>query len=208
LQPDDLMSIIKGRRSTRKFLPTPVPHDLVIKLIEAASWAPSGSNQQPWHFIAVEDRTVINGMVEIIETKLADIAAQIGSTKAREELNNYIPFFTVFSHAPMALCVFSQPYDALIARLLARYGKDNSNFQSTGHIQSCSAAMENLLLMAHALGLGGCWMTGPNIAAKEIGQLLGCDPGLELIAITPLGYPDCEPNAPTRPEPETLVRFI
>ncbi len=110
-------------------------------------------------------------------------------------------------HAPLALCVYSEAYQPLIGRLLARYREEDEEIISNGSIQSCAAATENLLLMAHAIGLGGCWMTGPVIAADAIAELLEIDPKWQLVCMLALGYSAKVPEPPPRPDPSTLVKF-
>ncbi|MFB0567327.1 MAG: nitroreductase family protein [Candidatus Bathyarchaeia archaeon] len=61
----DVLEAIRSRRSVRKYKPEAVPDDLVEKILEAAVWAPSGSNIQPWNFIVIRDRKVL-GMVRKI----------------------------------------------------------------------------------------------------------------------------------------------
>lgn len=56
----DVFEAIKGRRSVRKYKPEPVPEDSVKEILEAAVWAPSGSNIQPWKFIVIRDKKVLN----------------------------------------------------------------------------------------------------------------------------------------------------
>jgi len=54
-----VLDIIKSRRSIRHFLETPVPSEILISLLEAAQWAPSGGNNQPWLFVVIRERTNI-----------------------------------------------------------------------------------------------------------------------------------------------------
>ena len=51
---DSFLDLVKKRRSTHAFKPDPVPDEYVDKIIEAARWAPSGANSQPWEFIVVK----------------------------------------------------------------------------------------------------------------------------------------------------------
>lgn len=55
----DVLEAIKGRRSNRKYKYKEIDHNILIKLLEAARWAPSGGNRQPWQFIVVTDRKKI-----------------------------------------------------------------------------------------------------------------------------------------------------
>ncbi len=51
---EDLLKIMKGRRSIRRFKDIPVPKDDITKILEAGRWAPSATNSQPWHFVVVK----------------------------------------------------------------------------------------------------------------------------------------------------------
>jgi len=56
--PKSLLALIKTRRSIRRYKPDPVPEEMVEQLLEAARWAPSASNRQPWEFIVVRDEAI------------------------------------------------------------------------------------------------------------------------------------------------------
>ena len=64
----DVFNCIRTRRTVRDFKPDPVPDAIIHKILQAARWAPSSSNTQPWHFIVVKDRDTI--------TKLGSICTQ------------------------------------------------------------------------------------------------------------------------------------
>jgi nitroreductase len=55
----DILTAIKGRRSVRKFKPEPVDREILMKLLDAAVWAPSGGNAQTWRFVIVTDKKVM-----------------------------------------------------------------------------------------------------------------------------------------------------
>jgi nitroreductase len=56
--PDALLDMIRSRRSVRRYLPDPVPDEVLQKILEAGRWAPSANNQQPWAFIVVQDEQI------------------------------------------------------------------------------------------------------------------------------------------------------
>ena len=64
---DDFLSLIKQRRSIRRFKPDPIPDDVVDKILEAARWAPSCGNSQPWELIAVKRKSVRDEIVRIMD---------------------------------------------------------------------------------------------------------------------------------------------
>ena len=63
---DNLLTLIKRRRSIRRYKPEPVPMETVLKVLEAARWAPSGDNSQPWEFVVVRDTAKVSQVLEIL----------------------------------------------------------------------------------------------------------------------------------------------
>jgi len=60
----NLLSLVKERRSSRRFKPDPIPDDMIHKIIEVARWAPSGANSQPWDFIVVREKELRQEIVQ------------------------------------------------------------------------------------------------------------------------------------------------
>jgi nitroreductase len=56
--PESLLTLLKGRRSIRRYRPEPVPDEMIEQLLEAGRWAPSASNRQPWAFIVIRDEAI------------------------------------------------------------------------------------------------------------------------------------------------------
>jgi nitroreductase len=73
----DILTVIKGRRSVRKFKPEPVDRDILMKLLEAAVWAPSGGNAQTWRFVIVTDKKVMRKIRMVSPGLLGDPPAVI-----------------------------------------------------------------------------------------------------------------------------------
>ncbi len=119
----DILDFIKSRRSIRKFLDKPIEKENLDKILEAARWAPSAGNCQPWRFIVVTDR---------------------------QRIKKFDPFFHQpwVINAPTIIVVLSAPEDSR-----KRYGPSSEWF-----VQDCAAASQNMLLMAHGLGLGAVWI--------------------------------------------------
>jgi nitroreductase len=104
----------------------------------------------------------------------------------------YAQDFVRFEQAPLVLAPYFRASNALGERFGMPAERD------LGAVASVSAAIMNLLLAAHALGLGACWMTGPLLAAPELEPLLGIPAGWRLAAIVPVGLPDETPAPPAR----------
>lgn len=178
----DLYEAIKGRRSIRRFKPDSVPEDVLARILEMAIWAPSGMNLQNWHFVVITGDQK-QALVEIsskgydyIEPVLREVFAEkpgvVEFTKK---------FFKRLGGAPVIVFAYYAP---------TRERPETS-------IQTVAAAIQNLLLAAHAEGLGACWMTGPVHVAPQINEFLGII-DKTLVAVIPVGYPDESPPAPKR----------
>ena len=63
---ENAMTLIKGRRSTRKFLDKPIPQELLEQVLEAGRYAPSGKNVQAAHFLVIENREVLDKLAELV----------------------------------------------------------------------------------------------------------------------------------------------
>ncbi|MEM1537452.1 MAG: nitroreductase family protein [Candidatus Nezhaarchaeales archaeon] len=159
----DLFEAIKTRRSVRSFTSKDVTDDQVVKIIEAATWAPSAGNLQPWEFIVVRNE----------ETK---------RKLARAALNQ-----DWLVEAPVVIVACANE-------------KRSSWYGERGRTLYCicdtSAAIQNLLLAVHALGLGACWIGA--FHEDEVSSILRIPRGVRPIAIIPIGYPAEHPRPPER----------
>ena len=114
----DTLEAIHTRRSIRKYEDRPVPDEAVEQLLAAAMTAPSARNGQPWQFIVIDDRALLDACADIC------------------------PNAAMIRGAPMAILVCG----------------DLDLEGSPGYWPiDCSAAVENMLLAARAIGLGACW---------------------------------------------------
>jgi coenzyme F420-0:L-glutamate ligase / coenzyme F420-1:gamma-L-glutamate ligase len=196
-----LLALMRERRSVRRFKAEALPEGTLERLMEAVRWAPSASNRQPFRLIAVEKPDVRARMAELVR---AAVHAKLALLAEEDRLSAeaYAEDFVRFESAPLVLVAYFRASNALAERFGMPPERD------LGAISSVSAAIMNLLLAAHALGLGACWMTGPLLAAAELESYLGIPSGWRLSAVIPVGVPDESPVAPARRSPShLLVRF-
>lgn len=198
---------MKSRRSIRKFLPDAVPDADIESIIEAAAWAPSGSNQQNWEFIVVRSPEVKERLVEAVKQTIATMADNIVSARAKTEFTGYSAYYTFFADAPVVIAVVQKPYESLARRIIIRYNLAVAAV-STAAVQGPAAAIQNMLLMAQARGLGTCWMTGPLIAQSLLEKELGVASPDELIALVPVGRPAVTPVPPQRKKIQENMRWM
>jgi nitroreductase len=189
---DELLDIIQQRRSIRRYRSQPVPRDLVDKMIEAASWAPSASNQQDWYFSVVTSEQTKKAMAEAVRDRWEEIFATNQGSALINQLRSYSTVFVSFATAPMVIVVSALRANAVLRSLLG-----DTATQTAGSFTSAAMAAQNLMLAAHTLGLGSCCMTGALAAGPEIARLLGLR-RREIVCLITVGYPDEKPVAPAR----------
>ncbi|HWP96962.1 MAG TPA: nitroreductase family protein [Syntrophomonadaceae bacterium] len=172
----ELYQAIKNRRSIRKYKGDPVPKPLIEKILDAANWAPSGMNEQPWEYIIVAGSKLdeVKGVTqEVINAILPP------KDQRNEQQKMSAHWFSTLGGAPVAILQ------------LAKREEDPIRKKMT--LEGLGASFQNLLLAAYAEGLGTCWMTGPLMKADRLQEVLGVPSDKELIAVSPLGYPDMSP---------------
>lgn len=183
-----------SRRSTREFSDRAVGRETIERLLLAATSAPSASNRQPWQFAVVRSRSLRAGIAEAVRERADEMKAVIARGHHADDFGSYGDFF----HEPLmsaAVIIIPQyrEFPDLIAGLLASGGADPAAYHTASAMQaelcSTSAAVMNLLLQAHASGLGGCWMAGPMIARDRICALLGIAAPWRMVGAIALGYP-------------------
>ncbi len=179
----DIYDAIHHRRSHRLYQPDLPPREVLERVIEAALWAPSGVNLQAWELTVMAGQ-VRDDFVALVSRAVKYLMPRLKQTDLPEAAQEQVmKFFKNLGGAPVVVAV---------TILKAADARANKTL-----IQSGAALMQNLLLAAHAEGLGTCWMTGANYLEDEILKFLG-KTERELLAITPIGYPAKEPPAPPR----------
>lgn len=208
------LDFIYQRKSVRKFKEINVPKEDIIKMLDAATHAPSPKNQQTWHFVVIQNKDLINEIGNIVTKNhihLADIAKE---EKQREQMMSVLPYYTCFKNAPVLIVVYSKEYYMVEETIL----RDNNASEDVinelrfpnSAAQGIGAAIENFLLAATELGYGTCYMTGPTHSKSEIEELINFNKeGYNLMAMISLGVSeDDTPNSPPRKPLEEVVTFI
>ena len=179
----DLYAAIHNRRSHRMYQPEVPSKEALERVIDAGLWAPSGTNAQAWEITLLAGKArdefvkLASGAMPLLEPILA-------KAEIPEENRKLIRgFFKNLGGAPVVIAV--------------TVPKAPDAEMNMAVIQSGAALMQNLLLAAHAEGLGTCWMTGVLFVAKQLLDYLG-KPDQQLLAITPIGYSAKEPPVPPR----------
>ena len=200
----DFFETIRGRYSLRRFSARQVAHEDIMSMIEAATLAPSATNEQPWHFIIIRDSQLKKDMRDVVKAVLEASITDTDSESRRKRLARMRFYSTHFGTAPVAIAVLARPWTG---------GGYISHPDSTSHdlaLQSVAMAVSHLMLAATALGYGTCFASAPaEFAREEIEAMLDIKPPWFLLGIISLGIAAALPSeqAP-RKRPEEVCTFI
>ena len=195
--PEDigLFEAMYSQRAIREFKPDPVPDELVRRLIEAATKAPSGSNRQDWRFLVIRD----------YETK-----RKIGEYYNQARSSRYgagAPPSNVPARRRAASDYMAEHLQDVPVLILAciQHNGGPTNMSRGGSIYP---AVQNILLAARGLGLGSVITSLHKRYETEIKELLGIPEDVETAALLPIGFPaEGSRYGPTRRAPVEEVTF-
>ena len=199
---DNLASLLRGRRSVRKYQARPVARESIEQIIEAASWAPSPHGRQPWRFVILTRPEV-----------KAQLAEQMGSTWQQNlEMDGQDAEIVNIRLEKSRQRIYNAPViiiPCLYLEDLDRYPDEKRQAdETTMAIQSLGAAIQNMLLMAYDLGLDTGWMCAPLFCPEVVCQALSLDRRLIPHALITLGYAAADPQRRERlPLSTLIVRF-
>ena len=201
---DATMKVIQDRRSIRDYTAEPVSDQDLDMILEAGRQAPSGENAQPWRFIIVKDAetrkrlgTLAGGgsgrrftaefVTKKMQERFSSLEDEAKKRAAFEKLTSgQVSAFLAKAPVNIVVCgkkdVWDMPYDT-------------------------SAAIENMLLMVTALGLGACWVIAPCIDIRDeerVKALLGVPEGFKAVSIISVGHPP----RPHRPRPRIPIKDL
>ena len=206
-----LATAARERASVRKYLPDPVPRADVRAMVEFAVRAANAGNAQIWRFTAVdgdETRAALGGAVDARLEEMLSWPELAGNEAQVKGLRAHAAFFP---RAPMIVAVSSLPYSSHADRVLALRGiegDERDRLRARPDLQSIGAAVQMLLVAAHAMGYGACWMCAPVTAAPAIERILGIESPEHLAALVPIGRPAHAVRPRPRRPLEEVLRFI
>jgi coenzyme F420-0:L-glutamate ligase/coenzyme F420-1:gamma-L-glutamate ligase len=196
---DTLETLLKGRRSVRKYQARPVAGDLIEQILEAARWAPSPHGRQPWRFVVLTRQEakarLANSMGETWRRQLqmdgqGDDIVSLRMEKSRQRI--------LTAPAIIIPCLYLEDMD--------RYPDERRQAdETTMAIQSIGAAIQNMLLMAYDLGLDTGWMCAPLFCPEVVCEALNLDKTLIPQALITVGYAAADPQRRERLPLSTLV---
>ena len=182
----EFFEVVRRQRACRSFRPDAVADDLVEEVLEAATFAPSAENRQPWEFVVVRD--------EEVRAHIGDLTRQAWRGGARS--------YSEARLSPRLLADVDRGAEGAVsaAPVLIVVCGNAERAHEAAIPASIFPAVQNLLLAADALGLGTALTTLPTAFAVELRELLALPDHVRPLAVVPLGHP-ARALGPPRREP-------
>jgi coenzyme F420-0:L-glutamate ligase/coenzyme F420-1:gamma-L-glutamate ligase len=198
----DLHRFLQTRRSIRRFRPDPLPEEVLGRILETATYAPSAHNLQPWRFAVVATPETKSRLAEAITGQFraemtadgvpeADITSRVERSTRR------------LNEAPVAVVLCRD-----VSAVKPQPDAAREQAEATMAIQSVALAGGQLLLAAHAEGLGGTWICWPLFTPEATRLALDLPAEWEPQGMVFLGYPAEEPEEPERRALQEITRFM
>ncbi len=195
----ELKHAIENRASVRTFRNEEVSLADLKEMVRLASLAPSANNYQPWKFIIVRNKEILNKLAMKVSARIAELPEN--QSKASKNVKSQVEWFaTFFKDAPALVALAMEDYETVLEKGVTISHDEINRMRNYPDIQSAGACIQNLLLAAVDLGYGACWLSAPMIAKQDIEPLLKIKEPHHLIAFVAIGKPD-RPVIPKEKKP-------
>jgi len=187
----EAIEAIMTRRSVRKFEKRQIPDEVLEKIIQSGTYAPSALALQPWAFVVVQDQAFLNQVSDYCKPIL--LSRMKGAHEGLSDLFRSLlesKDYSIYYNAPTVIMVI---------------GKTGSRFREI----DCSLCAGNMMLAAHALGIGSCWIGSTDVAYDNRELMAGfrIPGGYSPVGTIAFGYPAEAPEAGDKNAPNmTWVR--
>ena len=187
MKTNEVLEVIKTRRSVRAYTGQQIVEDDLMAILEAAAYAPNGMHMETWHFTAIQNADKL----QELNNRIKGAFAKSDEKRLQERGNN--PNYNCYYHAPALIIVSNEPTQWWA-------GMD------------CAVAIENIFLAAHSLGIGSCWINqlGTTCDDKEVRAFLsslGVPENHKVYACAALGYAS-QPSSKDKKVKEGTITLI
>ena len=179
----DLLEAICSRRAIRHYTDQPVSRGQIETLLNAACWAPSAHNRQPWRFAVLTDFADKDRLARAMGDRLRRDRAADGDPPVSIE-RDVARSYARITGAPVVIVVCLSMVDMDVYP-----DKGRSDAERTMAVQSVSMAAQNLWLAAHSEGLAACWLCSPLFVPDLVRKILTLPPDWDPLGLMTLGYP-------------------
>ena len=189
----DLLEAISSRRAVRRYTDQSVSREIIERLLEAARWAPSAHNRQPWRFAVLRGGADKARLAEAMGARLRRDRSADGDPAPAIE-RDVARSYARITGAPVVIVVCLSMADMDTYPDPAR-----NRAEWVMAVQSVSMAAQNLWLAAHSQGLAMGWLCAPLFVPDLVRETLALPPDWEPLGLMPLGYPAEQPEKTRQP---------
>jgi len=184
---NETIKVIKNRRSHRKYKPEQIDEEKLQAIMESAIHAPSGMNQQKWHFTVIQNKAMLDKMVNRAKENLKKSDNDFMAKRAED------PAFNLYYNAPTVVLITvdeKAPFTEL----------------------DCGAAAENIALAAESFNVGSCLIAMSGFifegeGCDELKKELGVPEGYRHVISVALGFKENE-NQPVPPKKRDVINYV
>ena len=180
---ESLLHHMRQRRSIRRYQPTSLPKAALKLMLEAATWAPSAHNRQPWRFVVMQDAATKQELALAMGARLRRDLARDGLDQALIDKDANRSYQRITGAPALILLCLS------LADMDDYPDEKRASSERIMAIQSAAMAGQNLLLMASSLGFGACWMCAPLFCPDVARETLDLPDDWQPQGMITLGYP-------------------
>jgi len=209
---ESFLDLVKKRRSTRRYKSDPVPDEYIDKIIEAARFAPSGFNLQPWEFVVVKDPELKENIVRIFKEATAGFSKmeacrepwQVKKKPAQSPPPS--PPSNDYSAAPVFIICFGDTRTNVGLPMIRRYDQPMTQ---GAFLSGLASAFLYMHLAATSLGLSSQWVSSVSNPYSHcmVKNLLGIPHEMEVYDMMAVGYSDAEPGPRIIRERAEMVHY-
>jgi len=203
----ELKAAIELRTSVRVFSDEKIDMNDIKEMVRLAGLAPSVNNFQPWRYIAILNRKLLNQMAEVVVKKIEDLP--VTKSIAAKNVKNQVTWFsTFFKDAPVVLILVTKPYETVLESGVELSHDEINKIRNYPDIQSAGASIQNILLTAVDMGYGACWLSGAMFAREELEKLLKINSPEKMLAFVVIGKPRSENKPKEKPNLADSLEII
>ncbi len=202
-----LKEAIEARTSVRNYSNEAIDMDDIREMVRLAGLAPSVNNYQPWRYIAITRKELLNQIADVVAEKIDKIPAT-RSVAAANVKKQVTWFSTFFKEAPVLLVLVTRPYETVLESAVELSHEQINLLRNYPDIQSAGASIQNILLAAVDMGYGACWMSGAMFARTEIEEILHVKAPEKALAFVVIGKPKTEHKPKPKPNLADSMEII
>jgi len=205
MQINDFLGLVKKRRSIRRFKTDPVPDSQLQAVLDAARFAMSGANAQPWEFVVVKKPELRTKIADLLDEckKEANLIEMTRLPELRHPGIGNPQSYKNMKEAPVMIVVCGDPRTFQATMLSTHF----TSGESATFFMNLANVTQILHLAAAAAGLGAQWVSVTRPFERSLKDLLGIPDIMRIYVIVPMGYPSYKPSPSIRRELTEMIHY-